>query len=120
MTWREVGSRPPKLLLLNDCSDQVNYGAEALMEGLFRIFTAAIPDHTLRLIPSHLVIDPEPDWFKAFHNGRSLVQPSAIWPEVADQFDAVIHIDDTRAVEPLERTSVWETGEMPETYPFAV
>jgi erythromycin esterase-like protein/predicted phosphoribosyltransferase len=39
---------------------------------------------------------------------------------LADQFDAVIHIDDTRAVEPLERTSVWETGEMPETYPFAV
>ena len=39
---------------------------------------------------------------------------------VADQFDAVIHIDDTRAVEPLERTPVWETGEVPETYPFAV
>jgi erythromycin esterase-like protein/predicted phosphoribosyltransferase len=39
---------------------------------------------------------------------------------LADQFDAVIHIDDTRAVEPLERTSVWETGEVPETYPFAV
>ncbi|NMH97067.1 erythromycin esterase family protein [Pseudonocardia acidicola] len=39
---------------------------------------------------------------------------------VADQFDAVIHIDDTRAVEPLERTSLWETGEVPETYPFAV
>jgi erythromycin esterase-like protein/adenine/guanine phosphoribosyltransferase-like PRPP-binding protein len=39
---------------------------------------------------------------------------------VSDQFDAVIHIDDTRAVEPLERTAVWETGEAPETYPFAV
>jgi erythromycin esterase-like protein/predicted phosphoribosyltransferase len=39
---------------------------------------------------------------------------------VADQFDAVIHIDDTRALEPLERTSLWETGEVPETYPFAV
>ncbi|MHA6797594.1 erythromycin esterase family protein (plasmid) [Pseudonocardia bannensis] len=39
---------------------------------------------------------------------------------VADQFDAVIHIDDTRAVEPLERTALWETGEVPETYPFAV
>jgi erythromycin esterase-like protein len=38
----------------------------------------------------------------------------------ADQFDAVIHIDDTRALEPLERTGVWETGEVPETYPFAV
>jgi erythromycin esterase-like protein/predicted phosphoribosyltransferase len=39
---------------------------------------------------------------------------------VADQFDAVVHIDDTRAVEPLERTARWEEGEVPETYPFAV
>jgi erythromycin esterase-like protein/predicted phosphoribosyltransferase len=39
---------------------------------------------------------------------------------VSDQFDAVIHIDDTRALEPLERTGRWETGEAPETYPFAV
>jgi erythromycin esterase-like protein/predicted phosphoribosyltransferase len=39
---------------------------------------------------------------------------------VADQFDAVVHIDDTRAVEPLERTAGWEQGEAPETYPFAV
>jgi erythromycin esterase-like protein len=39
---------------------------------------------------------------------------------LADQFDAVIHFDKTRAVEPLERTSQWETGEFPETYPFAV
>jgi len=37
-----------------------------------------------------------------------------------DQFDAVIHFDETRAVEPLERTSHWETGEAPETYPFAI
>jgi len=34
-----------------------------------------------------------------------------------DQFDAVIHIDETRAVEPLERTAQWQTGEAPETYP---
>jgi erythromycin esterase-like protein/predicted phosphoribosyltransferase len=39
---------------------------------------------------------------------------------MADQFDAVIHIDETRAVEPLERTARWERGEAPETYPFAV
>jgi erythromycin esterase-like protein/predicted phosphoribosyltransferase len=39
---------------------------------------------------------------------------------VADQFDAVIHIEETRAVEPLERTAGWEQGEVPETYPFAV
>ena len=39
---------------------------------------------------------------------------------LADQFDAVIHIDETRAVEPLERTARWQEGEAPETYPFAV
>ncbi len=33
------------------------------------------------------------------------------------QFDAVLHFDETRAVEPLERTAGWEKGEVPETYP---
>jgi erythromycin esterase-like protein/predicted phosphoribosyltransferase len=37
-----------------------------------------------------------------------------------DQFDAVLHFDETRAVEPLERTAEWEAGEVPETFPFAV
>ncbi len=37
-----------------------------------------------------------------------------------EQFDAIIHINETRAVEPLERTSTWDTGELPETYPFKV
>jgi erythromycin esterase-like protein len=36
------------------------------------------------------------------------------------QFDAIIHIDKTQAVEPLERTSIWDKGELPETYPFTV
>jgi erythromycin esterase-like protein len=39
---------------------------------------------------------------------------------VARQFDAVIHLDETRALEPLERTSEWDAGELPETYPFGV
>jgi erythromycin esterase-like protein len=39
---------------------------------------------------------------------------------LTEQFDAVIHINETRAVEPLERTSIWDTGELPETYPFKV
>ncbi len=36
------------------------------------------------------------------------------------QFDAVLHYDTTRAVEPLERTGTWERGEIPETYPSGV
>jgi erythromycin esterase-like protein len=39
---------------------------------------------------------------------------------MAGQFDAVVHIDETRAVEPLERTAGWEAGEPPETYPSAL
>jgi erythromycin esterase-like protein len=39
---------------------------------------------------------------------------------LSQQFDAVIHLDETRAVEPLERTSIWDRGELPETYPFNV
>jgi erythromycin esterase-like protein/predicted phosphoribosyltransferase len=39
---------------------------------------------------------------------------------MSDQFDAVVHIDETRALEPLERTARWEEGEVPETFPFAV
>ncbi|HET9726517.1 MAG TPA: erythromycin esterase family protein [Gemmatimonadales bacterium] len=41
--------------------------------------------------------------------------------DLARQFDAVLHYDRTRAVEPLERTPVWERGEeVPETYPTAL
>jgi erythromycin esterase-like protein len=34
-----------------------------------------------------------------------------------DQFDAILHYDHTRAVEPLERTADWEMGEVEETFP---
>jgi erythromycin esterase-like protein len=37
-----------------------------------------------------------------------------------EQFDAVLHFDETRAVEPLERTVRWERGEVPETFPSAL
>jgi len=37
-----------------------------------------------------------------------------------DQFDAVLHIDRTRAVEPLERTTECARGEVPETFPTGV
>jgi len=34
-----------------------------------------------------------------------------------DQFDFVVHFDETRAVEPLERTAGWEAGDAAETFP---
>ena len=39
---------------------------------------------------------------------------------LAEQFDAVIHFDHTRALEPLERTSLWDEGEPPETFPSGI
>ena len=40
--------------------------------------------------------------------------------EPAAQFDAVIHFDETHALEPLEVTSERQAGELPETCPYAV
>ena len=34
-----------------------------------------------------------------------------------EQFDFVLHFDETRAVEPLERNGLWEAGEVAETFP---
>jgi erythromycin esterase-like protein/predicted phosphoribosyltransferase len=56
-----------------------------------------------------VVYRPETERISHYFNAR-----------LADQFDAVIHIDETHALEPLERTSEWEAGELPETYPWGV
>jgi len=78
----------------------------------------------LRGAPDHLTLDPRqprleraigvvyrPETERISHYFRA---------RLPDQFDAVIHIDETRAVEPLERSAGWETGDAPETYPVAV
>lgn len=39
---------------------------------------------------------------------------------LSDQFDAVIHFDETQALEPLERYALWVTGEPPETFPTGI
>jgi erythromycin esterase-like protein len=36
---------------------------------------------------------------------------------LASQFDALVHIDRTSAVRPLDRAELWDLGEPPETYP---
>jgi erythromycin esterase-like protein len=44
--------------------------------------------------------------------------------ELPAQFDVLLHFDETRALEPLERTAQWDKGEakgdLPETYPSGV
>jgi erythromycin esterase-like protein len=47
-------------------------------------------------------------------------QSHYFYARLADQFDQLLHFDETRAVEPLERTAEWtmeEVGEPAETYP---
>ncbi|MEA2491384.1 MAG: hypothetical protein QOH21_3176 [Acidobacteriota bacterium] len=40
--------------------------------------------------------------------------------QLPKQFDAMIHFDDTRAVEPLDRGGPWHSAEPPETYPSGI
>ncbi|MGZ4248419.1 MAG: erythromycin esterase family protein [Solirubrobacteraceae bacterium] len=56
-----------------------------------------------------VVYRPETERISHYFNAR-----------LADQFDAVIHLDETHALEPLERTGQWERGELPDTYPWGV
>ena len=42
------------------------------------------------------------------------------YARLPQQFDAVVHFDRSRAVEPLERKAERERGELPETYPVGV
>lgn len=39
---------------------------------------------------------------------------------LADQFDAVLHVDQSHPLEPLERLSEWDPSELPETFPTGV
>ena len=85
-------------------------------------------------VPRFLLILRDNNWLSTLLNKKRLERAIGViyLPEterashyfearLADQFDAVIHLDETRAVEPLERTSQWEAGEeLPETFPFAV
>ena len=39
---------------------------------------------------------------------------------LAQQFDAMIHFDETRALDPLERNAKWDRGELPDTFPSSL
>ncbi|HEY8062381.1 MAG TPA: erythromycin esterase family protein, partial [Gemmatimonadales bacterium] len=40
--------------------------------------------------------------------------------QLARQFDAMLHYDVTRAVEPLDRSAPWSMADVPESYPTAL
>jgi erythromycin esterase-like protein len=47
-------------------------------------------------------------------------QSHYFYARLAEQFDAVIHFDRTRAVEPLEKSASWVRTEVPETFPSGI
>ena len=40
--------------------------------------------------------------------------------DVHEQFDAMIHFDETHALDPLERNAKWDRGELPDTFPSSL
>ena len=47
-------------------------------------------------------------------------QSHYFYAHLAQQFDMVLHFDQTQAVTPLELNAHWEAGEAPETYPVGI
>ncbi|MGO9856759.1 MAG: polysaccharide pyruvyl transferase family protein [Acidimicrobiales bacterium] len=79
----------PTIVLLNDCHDQDNFGAHALVDGLYRILMQTAPDATVQPIPSHWLLDVS-NGLGAFNNGGAgMRQLHAAYPAVADQFEVV-------------------------------
>jgi hypothetical protein len=77
-------------------------------------------------------VDARGSWhpgLQEFFMFRELNQPfsnrqeaGTVWPynpHLSEQFDAVMHIDETHALEPLETWS-FDEADLPETYPTAL
>jgi hypothetical protein len=75
--------------VLNDCSDQDNFGTEALMDGLRVILSQGVSHGRIRSIPSHWVMDPSAFGSAFPDGGKNLRQPTPVFPSVADQFDEI-------------------------------
>ncbi|HEY0846019.1 MAG TPA: erythromycin esterase family protein [Noviherbaspirillum sp.] len=76
-----------------------------------------LPLRDARVLPSNAMLERAIGVIYAPATER---QSHYFYAHLAQQFDAVLHFDETHAVEPLERTALWETGEAPETYPVGV
>ena len=77
------------IVLLNDCRDQLNYGANALVDGLIRILRTSTPAATILPIPSHWLVDTAHGFGAFVDDGVGLRQPKASYPAVADQFETL-------------------------------
>ncbi len=83
------GPPGPRVALLNDCRDQANYGAVALVEGLLAILSRALPNLVVVPVPSHWLMDTTSGFDAFVDAGAGMARPRARFPAVADQFDAL-------------------------------
>ena len=102
---------------------QVRPGRDDSYEGLFR--QVGIPAFALTLDPGTHVTSglTEPMLERAIgvvYLPESEQASHYFQAQLSDQFDGVIHFDETRAVEPLESSVERETGEPAETFPSGV
>lgn len=74
----------------------------------FLVRTAQVPDLPVSALERAIGVIYRPETERASHWFHA---------DLAGQFDAVIHVDRTSALQPLERTALWDAGEPPETYP---
>lgn len=84
---RKLNVATPTVLLMNDCRDQDNFGAQALIDGLIGLLRLSLPTSTLRTIPSHWFLDLSFGMQSLVNGGAGMRQPKANFPAMADQFE---------------------------------
>jgi polysaccharide pyruvyl transferase WcaK-like protein len=77
------------MVLLNDCRDHDNFGAQALVDGLISILSTRAPTATLLPVPSHWMYDKATDLRCMVDGGEGLRYRRATFPTVADQFETI-------------------------------
>lgn len=92
-------------------------------EGLFH--EAGIPRFMLKLGAadrlSHALAEPMLERaIGVIYRPETELASHYFYASLPRQFDAILHFDQTRAVEPLERTSEWNIGEPAETFPSGI
>lgn len=76
-----------------------------------------LPLHNAKVLPSSALLERAIGVIYAPATER---QSHYFYAHLAQQFDMVLHFDQTQAVVPLEITAHWEPGEAPETYPAGI
>jgi erythromycin esterase-like protein len=103
--WEGPAERRTVLPALEGSWEQIFHARD---EERFLIATEPLPGRRLQRAIG-VVYRPETERISHYFHAR-----------IADQFDAVIHIDKTRPVEPLAIQSELVPAELPETYPWGV